>query len=274
MSQEKSTQLFFIIYKITNLLNKKIYIGKHITSNLDDGYYGSGKLIIKAIKKYGKQNFKKEILFLCQNQQQLNQKQKELVNQQFIKQNTNYNLTLGGTGSWHHINQNMSAEQRKKRQINGGNKTKELYQQGILKPYIFSEEEKEQISLKLKQHWQYYGHNWIGKQHKEETKLKISISLQGKQKGQKNSQYNTCWIFNEQIKESKKIKCEDLQKWLAQGWIKGRKIYTLNQNSRRACGNSTRNKIWITDGINNKVINSSDQIPEGWYRGKTLKKNN
>lgn len=272
MSQEKSTQLYFIIYKITNLLNKKIYIGKHITSNLDDGYYGSGKLIIKAIKKYGKQNFKKEILFLCQNQQQLNQKQKELVNQQFIKQNTNYNLTLGGTGSWHHINQNMSAEQRKKRQINGGNKTKELYQQGILKPYIFSEEEKEQISLKLKQHWQYYGHNWIGKQHKEETKLKISISLQGKQKGQKNSQYGTCWIHNEELKESKKIKKQELQSYLQTGWIKGRKLYNITDAERKRHGNSVRGKIWITNGKNNKSINKNDIIPDGWHKGRTVKR--
>lgn len=54
------------IYRITNLLNGKTYIGRHkvkkgrtITS---DTYWGSGKIITESIKKYGKENFKKEIL--------------------------------------------------------------------------------------------------------------------------------------------------------------------------------------------------------------------
>ena len=45
--------MFFIIYQTTNLINNKIYIGKHQTSDLDDGYLGSGKLLLQAIKKYG-----------------------------------------------------------------------------------------------------------------------------------------------------------------------------------------------------------------------------
>ena len=51
------------IYKTTNLNNNKIYIGLS-TKSVDesDGYYGSGILISKAIKKWGKDNFKKEIL--------------------------------------------------------------------------------------------------------------------------------------------------------------------------------------------------------------------
>ena len=40
--------------------------------------------------------------------------------------------------------------------------------------------------------------------------------------GEKNSQYGTCWITNGEIK--KKIKKEELVKYISNGWRKGRKI--------------------------------------------------
>jgi histidinol phosphatase-like enzyme len=95
----------YTIYKTTNLINDKIYIGKHKTINPNDNYLGSGTAIKHAIKKYGRENFVKEILYIFDNEADMNAKEKELVTLDFIKENTNYNETLGGRGSWSHIDQ-------------------------------------------------------------------------------------------------------------------------------------------------------------------------
>ncbi len=50
-----------IIYKTTNLINGKIYVGYHNT-DINDGYLGSGTIFSKALKKYGKKNFVREVL--------------------------------------------------------------------------------------------------------------------------------------------------------------------------------------------------------------------
>lgn len=50
------------IYKTTNLVNGKIYIGQHATDIIRDGYKGSGIALKNAFKKYGRNNFKLEIL--------------------------------------------------------------------------------------------------------------------------------------------------------------------------------------------------------------------
>lgn len=54
--------LFHFLYKTTNILNNKFYIGVHTTDDLGDGYKGSGTTLNKAFKKYGKNNFNREIL--------------------------------------------------------------------------------------------------------------------------------------------------------------------------------------------------------------------
>lgn len=98
---------YYTVYQITNLRNGKIYIGMHETNNLNDDYFGSGKLILQAIKKHGKDVFKKEILHVFNTREEMIMKEKELVTESFINQKNTYNLREGGYGGgleWFSLN--------------------------------------------------------------------------------------------------------------------------------------------------------------------------
>lgn len=73
------------LYKTTNLINQKFYIGMHSTKNKDDSYLGSGKILLLAIKKYGRSNFKKEILDTCPSREDLAKQEKEIVCEELLK---------------------------------------------------------------------------------------------------------------------------------------------------------------------------------------------
>jgi hypothetical protein len=90
-----------IIYKTTNLINKKIYIGSDIKNNGngDPAYLGSGILLKKSIKKYGIENFSKEIIFFCESLDELKNKESEMI--KFYKSNQRdigYNISDGYWG--------------------------------------------------------------------------------------------------------------------------------------------------------------------------------
>lgn len=86
----------YVIYKITNLINNNIYIGQHATEDINDEYMGSGVALHNAIKKHGKKNFKKEILYIFDTREDADKKEQELVNTDFIKRKDTYNIIKGG----------------------------------------------------------------------------------------------------------------------------------------------------------------------------------
>lgn len=84
-----------IIYKTTNLINQKFYVGKDTHNN--PNYYGSGKRLKLAIQKYGLDNFKKETIEICNNLEQLNEREKFWI-KELNAINEGYNISLGGDG--------------------------------------------------------------------------------------------------------------------------------------------------------------------------------
>ena len=87
------------IYKTTNLINQKKYIGK--TNGNSDSYLGSGVLIKQAIQKYGAENFKKEILFESDSEEELREKEKYYIEKEMaVERSDYYNMHEGGQGGF------------------------------------------------------------------------------------------------------------------------------------------------------------------------------
>lgn len=90
--------MHFYIYKITNRLNGHFYIGCHKTKKLDDNYKGSGKNLWKAYREFGHENFKKEILFFCEDLVEMLKSERQIVDEYFIARLDTYNIIKGGNG--------------------------------------------------------------------------------------------------------------------------------------------------------------------------------
>jgi hypothetical protein len=195
------TLKYFYLYKITNKINGKIYIGVHETFNLDDGYMGSGLLIQKAIKKYGIENFDKDILDFFDNRLLMLDKEGEIVTEDFVKRKDNYNIDLGGRGDSKNLRLGTPAFLKK------------------LKDDKFREEYCKKVSIRMKEYFRNNESWWVGKKHKEETKEKIGEFNAINQKGERNSQFGTKWIYNLELEENRKI---DKDENIPEGWNEGR----------------------------------------------------
>ena len=209
--------MYYTIYKITNKMNGKIYIGSHKTKHLDDNYMGSGKYLKYAQEKYGIENFSKEILFVFDNAIEMYTKEAELVNAEFLAEENTYNLKLGGYGGWDFLNKwkenpTHSKEHMKKMSDSVHIDVKRESAAKALSKYV------QMIAANGGKQWFDHPKGFLGKQHTEDTKAKMKAALQGHGSGSKNSQFGTMWITNGS--ENKKIK---ISSDIPQGWSKGRK---------------------------------------------------
>lgn len=222
-------ETYYVIYKTTNIVNNKIYIGKHQTKDLGDGYIGSGKYLYRAVEKYGSDKFKTEILYLFDSCDEMDKAENEIVNEEFVSRKDTYNLKVGGEGGFEYINSNGLNVCIGYKYINENglnNKVNQCYiaSNKIKEDPEYAEWFSKRISDGLREYFKDNDGWFKNGNHTEETKEKMRKSHKGKHVGKKNSQFGTCWIYSESYAESMKIKKEDLAIWLEKGWVKGRKM--------------------------------------------------
>lgn len=211
----------YTVYETTNLINGKTYIGKHVTLNPEDDYLGSGTALKRAVQKYGKENFRKEILYIFDSKEEMNSKEIELVSLEFCREKTNYNLAPGGAGGFGFINDcglqgyKLYPENAKANRAKSNRTCIEKYgedwRRERRKLYVCSDETRDKLKELRKNRFS------VVEKHSEETKSKMSASKKITSKGERNSQFGSMWITdgisNKKIKKIDPI--PDL-------WYKGR----------------------------------------------------
>jgi hypothetical protein len=251
--------MYYIIYQTTNLINEKFYVGIHKTDDLKDEYLGSGKLIVQAIKKYGKENFKKEILWLCDNYQELKDFEKEIVNSNFLKQNGNkcYNLLVGGQGTT----------------IFAGDRNSQYGTYWITKGTENKKIKKELLNSYLQLGWIKGRYGIINKTPVKKVKEKISKSLI--KYFNKNEHHNKNKIRVHKDNKEKLIQKVELNKYKQNGWIEGRNYKCIHFKHSEKTKNDMKldkkdRRYFHKNGIVKMVKKEEIEkyLQEGWKKGR------
>lgn len=199
--------MYGYIYKTINLINNKMYIGKHRATVFEPNrYIGSGPILMKAIKKYGKENFKCELIEWCETKQQLDEREQYWIAYFNCQQDSSYyNIAKGGEGGVG-------------RDINNPNS----YWNDPLKRQAAIEKSKISLKKYFSEHPEAHaGANNpnYGKKASEETRLKLSKKFK-ESEGVKNSKRFTGGHHSQETKEK-------LSAWgKRKRWINNGKIST------------------------------------------------
>ncbi len=297
---------YYTLYQITNKLNGMIYIGSHKTTNINDGYYGSGKNIKKMIKELGKDSFEKKILTYYDTNEEMLIAEKIMVNREFIERNDTYNLIIGGgcnsadtvlvkNDQGKHFRVHKNDPDYLSGKLITPNKGKMMFKDSNGKYYRLDKNDPIIISENLipagkgktlvfnetnNKIWVSvdnpkfidgtYKHITKGIARKKESNIRLSETRKKNNlaKGVNNPNYEKTFIYNKNSNEIKTIKKETLNYWLNIGWVIGRPIEKRNnQNGTRWL---TNEKLKLNKQIKFDEISTFLNI--GWEIGRVFYK--
>jgi len=181
---------YYIVYETRNIINNKIYVGVHKTENINDSYLGSGVILKKAIKKYGRDKFVRKLLNCFRTSDEAYKMEKHIVNGVFKDRKDTYNVSIGGIGeNYCQIGENngMFGKKHSKETI------KKLSKLKIGKKRTDESKKKQSKSIQGENHWNY------GKKHSDITNKKNSDS----QKSEKSFKFGKPLSYETKNKISK-----------------------------------------------------------------------
>jgi len=233
--------MFYYIYQITNLVNNKIYVGVHKTHNMDDGYMGSGKVIKAAIKKYGLDNFKKDILETFDNSVDMYARETDIVSEEFLSRKDVYNLREGGTGGFDWITKNKLNNYSDPVRAKDGRKLANValeQKYGENWHQIISTRGRAVGTVKFREKFdsnsdfatlvrkQANKASTLALSDSAKVKRKLTLKKIGHQQGKTNSQFGTCWMYCWWMEKNIKVQFDLVPGYIDQGWMRGRKNFS------------------------------------------------
>lgn len=253
---------YHFIYKTTNLVNQKYYVGMHSTDDLDDGYIGSGTRLWRSIQYYGRENFIVEILEFLPDRESLREREAKIINEEFLKDPLCMNICKGGYGDWSQVNDNpVHVKVKNQRMI-----------ESQLKKFRSDPEYRarkcKSLSVSMKRShengtsktWK-DTYSWVGKNHSEETKQKMRASQAEKHVGEKNSQYGLRWMTKGT--ETVRVSVEEANVLEVQGWSRGKKDLSVKDLEKQ--NEKEKKRLFFIEDLKSKILTSTvDRTVRGW----------
>ena len=244
------------IYLTENLVNGKKYVGSHHSTSFDSNYFGSGTLILRAIEKYGKNNFKTTILEKCNTEDRLREQEEYWIRYyNAVEDDSFYNLTYSG--------------------FLGGS----LGLIGEKHPWYGKHHTEESKRKMRENHADYNGENHplYGKHRSKETKQKISehhADVSGENNPNYGKRGELSPIFGRKHTEESRKHMSDAQRLRYQSYEYSEETKQKMSDAAKKRPPNCVGKIWVTNGIQNFRIDPSqlnDYISNGFKQGQTKK---
>lgn len=232
----------YVVYKTTNLINDKYYIGVHSFVNLNDQYLGSGKILKQAIKKYGKDNFKREDIKFFYDEKEAYQFEAELVKEEQIKNRNCYNLILGGRQSFVFVDPVWITDGENNKFVNRGDAISNYIGLGWKYGRVLSEYHKQKLKERKP-----YVRKFTPLAFRKPQKKRKPVSEETKEKIRKNHRFNNGAV----------VSLETRKKLSAAGKGKSKP-------------GTTNNRKWYNNGFIERLF-IPNNIADGWMLGRLPK---